>query len=126
MIELLCSKFLKQVNETWSSGTATRRWHDIVEREKTNWYAKALAYLCNTILFSTQNFCPQGVKIKMDDAGNILVRRYSKSNVYAKSTASSPNEETAIGSEVLKSPNQSIDHDKVVKVSREGWELWKG
>lgn len=61
--------------------------------------------------------CPQGVKIKMDDAGNILVRRYSKSNVYAKSTASSLNEETAIGSEVLKSPNQSIDHDKVVKVN---------
>ncbi|XP_026470415.1 uncharacterized protein LOC113374655 [Ctenocephalides felis] len=27
----------------------------------------------------------QGVKIKMDDAGNILVRRYSKSNVYIKS-----------------------------------------
>lgn len=52
----------------------------------------------------------------MDDAGNILVRRYSKSNVYVKSTAISPNEETAIGSEVLKSANQSIEHDKVVKV----------
>lgn len=54
----------------------------------------------------------------MDDAGNILVRRYSKSNVFVKSTASSPNEETAIGSEVLKSPNQSCEHDKVVKVRR--------
>lgn len=53
----------------------------------------------------------------MDDAGNILVRRYSKSNVYVKSTAISPNEETAIGSEVLKSPNQSLEHDKVMKVS---------
>lgn len=53
----------------------------------------------------------------MDEAGNILVRRYSKSNVYVKSTASSANEETAIGSEVLKSPNQSIEFDKVVKVS---------
>lgn len=53
----------------------------------------------------------------MDDAGNILVRRYSKSNVYVKSTANSPNEETAIGSEVLKSSNHSIEHDKVVKVN---------
>ena len=52
----------------------------------------------------------------MDDAGNVLVRRYSKSNVYIKSTASAPNEETAIGSEVLKAPNHSLDHDKVVKV----------
>lgn len=59
----------------------------------------------------------QGVKVKMDDAGNIMVRRYSKSNVYVKSTASSPSEETAIGSEVLKAPNQCIEHDKVVKVS---------
>ncbi|CAO1413228.1 unnamed protein product [Diamesa tonsa] len=58
----------------------------------------------------------QGVKIKMDDAGNILVRRYSKSNVYVKSTASSPNEETAIGAEVLKAPNQCLDVDKVMKV----------
>lgn len=53
----------------------------------------------------------------MDDAGNVLVRRYSKSNVYVKSTASAPNEETAIGSEVLKAQNHSLDHDKVVKVS---------
>lgn len=59
----------------------------------------------------------QGVKIKMDDAGNILVRRYSKSNVYVKSTANASNEETAIGSEVLKAPNHSLEHDKVVKVS---------
>ena len=53
----------------------------------------------------------------MDDAGNILVRRYAKSNVYVKSTASSANEETAIGSDVLKSPNQCLELDKVVKVS---------
>jgi hypothetical protein len=59
----------------------------------------------------------QGIKVKMDDAGNILVRRYAKSNVYIKSTASSPNEETAIGSDVLKSPNQCLDIEKVYKVS---------
>lgn len=53
----------------------------------------------------------------MDEAGNILVRRYSKSSVYVKSTSSSPNDETAIGSDVLKSANQCIEHDKVFKVN---------
>lgn len=58
----------------------------------------------------------QGIKVKMDDAGNILVRRYSKSNVYVKSTANTPNEETAIGSDILKVPNHVIEHDKVTKI----------
>lgn len=58
----------------------------------------------------------QGVKIKMDDAGNILVRRYSKSNVFVKTTSSSANDETAIGSEVLKSPNHAVEFDKVAKI----------
>lgn len=58
----------------------------------------------------------QGVKVKMDDAGNILVRRYSKSNVFVKSTTSSANEETAIGNEVLKTPNHCVEFDKVAKV----------
>lgn len=53
----------------------------------------------------------------MDDAGNILIRRYSKSNVYVKSTASTPNDETAIGAEVLKLPNQALESEKIVKVS---------
>lgn len=53
----------------------------------------------------------------MDDAGNILVRRYAKSNVYIKSTASAPNEETAIGADVLKQPNQCLEIEKVFKVS---------
>lgn len=58
----------------------------------------------------------QGVKIKMDDAGNILIRRYAKSNVYIKSTASGPNEETAIGAEILKLPNNALESEKIVKV----------
>ncbi|XP_032571238.1 uncharacterized protein LOC6608732 isoform X1 [Drosophila sechellia] len=58
----------------------------------------------------------QGVKIKMDDAGNILIRRYAKSNVYVKSTASSPNEETSIGAEILKLPNQALESEKIVKL----------
>ncbi|ETN66317.1 hypothetical protein AND_001912 [Anopheles darlingi] len=59
---------------------------------------------------------PEGVKIKMDDAGNILIRRYSKSNVYVKSTASQPNEETAIGADILKLPGQAIESEKIVKL----------
>ncbi|XP_017959467.1 uncharacterized protein LOC108653477 [Drosophila navojoa] len=58
----------------------------------------------------------QGVKIKMDDAGNILVRRYAKSNVFVKSTASTPNEETSIGAEILKLPNQALESEKIVKL----------
>lgn len=53
----------------------------------------------------------------MDDAGNILIRRYSKTNVYIKSTASNPNDETAIGAEILKLPNNALESEKIVKVS---------
>lgn len=58
----------------------------------------------------------QGVKIKMDDAGNILVRRYSRNNVYIKSTANSSKEETAIGNEILKLPNQTLEIEKISKL----------
>lgn len=53
----------------------------------------------------------------MDDAGNILIRRYSKTNVFVKSTATNPNDETAIGAEILKLPNNAIESEKIVKVS---------
>lgn len=54
----------------------------------------------------------------MNDAGDILVRRYAKSNVYIKSTTSTNEEkETAIGADVLKQPNQSLEIEKVYKVS---------
>lgn len=52
----------------------------------------------------------------MDDSGNILVRRYSKSNIYVKGTGNSSNEDTSIGSEILKSPNQCLELEKVMKV----------
>lgn len=58
----------------------------------------------------------QGVKIKMDDAGNVLIRRYSKGNVYVKSTASQPNEETSIGNDIMKLPSQALEMEKIVKV----------
>jgi hypothetical protein len=48
----------------------------------------------------------------MDDGGNILVKRISKSNVYVKQTL----EETAVGSEVLKLPQGCLELDKPVKV----------
>lgn len=52
----------------------------------------------------------------MDDAGNILIRRYAKSNIYIKSTSSNVNEETAIGAEILKLPNNALESEKIVKV----------
>lgn len=61
-------------------------------------------------------FLFQGVKIKVDGAGNIFIRRYSKSPVFVKSTAGSPQEETAIGAEILKLPNQALESEKIVKL----------
>ena len=55
----------------------------------------------------------------MDDSGNILVRRYSKSHIYVKGAGGSSSEETAIGSEVLKSPNHTLEMEKVMKVCNE-------
>lgn len=54
----------------------------------------------------------------MDDAGNILIRRYAKSNVYIKATSSAGSEETAIGADVLKQPNHSLEIEKVYKVRK--------
>ncbi|CAK1602356.1 unnamed protein product [Parnassius mnemosyne] len=58
----------------------------------------------------------QGVKIKMDDAGNILIRRYSKSSVFVKSTAATNNEETAIGQDIMKLPGYSLEQEKIFKL----------
>jgi hypothetical protein len=51
----------------------------------------------------------------MDDNGNILARRYSKSNIYVKGTGST-SDETAIGSEILKQPSHSLEMEKVMKI----------
>lgn len=78
-------------------------------------------FKCNLKFSSSNLFCFlshfQGVKIKMDDAGNILIRRYAKSNVYVKSTTLNANDETAIGAEILKLPNNALESEKIVKVS---------
>ncbi|ENN74138.1 hypothetical protein D910_11550, partial [Dendroctonus ponderosae] len=55
-----------------------------------------------------------GVKIKMDDAGNILIKRVSKCNVYIKNTGQ--DEENAIGNDILKVPNNALDPEKPVKL----------
>ena len=50
----------------------------------------------------------------MDDAGNILIKRISKSNVYIKYIGHP--DETSIGSEILKSPNHALEPGKAIKV----------
>lgn len=51
----------------------------------------------------------------MDEQGNILVKRVSKSNVYIKST--SDGDENSIGNEILKCPGCALELEKPVKVS---------
>lgn len=55
-----------------------------------------------------------GVKIKMDDAGNILIKRVSKCNVYIKSTGQDG--ENAIGNEILKLSGCALEPEKPVKL----------
>lgn len=50
----------------------------------------------------------------MDDAGNILIKRISKCNVYIKNTGQ--DDENAIGNEILKLPNNALDPEKPVKL----------
>jgi len=56
------------------------------------------------------------VKIKMDEAGNILVRRYAKSNVYVRSTSANPVDDTAIGADIIKLPGMALEAEKIVKL----------
>lgn len=55
-----------------------------------------------------------GVKIKMDDAGNVLIKRISKCNVYVKNTGQ--DDENAIGNEVLKLPGCALEPEKPFKL----------
>lgn len=55
----------------------------------------------------------QGVKIKMDDQGNILIKRLCKSNVYIKTTH---NEDNAVGNEILKNSQGSLEYEKPGKL----------
>ncbi|EEB17140.1 conserved hypothetical protein [Pediculus humanus corporis] len=59
-----------------------------------------------------------GVKIKMDDQGNILIKRVSnKCKIFIKNTSPNGTDETSIGSDVLKSGgNNSLEPDKPYKL----------
>lgn len=49
----------------------------------------------------------------MDEDGNILVKRISKSNVYVKSI----DEDNAISAEVMRLPSQALELERPIKVS---------
>lgn len=48
-----------------------------------------------------------GFKIKMDDTGNIFIKRYGKSSIYVNNT-SLANEETVIGADIIQMPQMSL------------------
>lgn len=56
-----------------------------------------------------------GFKIKMDDIGNIFVKRYGKSGVFIHNT-SQTNEETVIGADILQLPNMALATGTSAKV----------
>ncbi|GAB6022234.1 hypothetical protein CHUAL_006366 [Chamberlinius hualienensis] len=56
-----------------------------------------------------------GVKIKMDDAGNILIKRISKANVFIKETVG-VDENNSFSGEALKLVNGSLEPEKPIKL----------
>jgi len=54
----------------------------------------------------------QGCKVKMDETGNILVKRFSKASVYVKNTI----EENAVSNDILKLPNGLLEPEKPFKL----------
>lgn len=57
-----------------------------------------------------------GFKMKMDETGNILVKRYAKSNVFVQNTLQNANDETVIGADIAKLPNQALQVGKSGKL----------
>ena len=54
----------------------------------------------------------QGFKLKMDDMGNILIKRLAKSQVYAKNTL----EESALSNDIIKLTNGLLEFEKPFKL----------
>lgn len=55
----------------------------------------------------------QGCKIKMDETGNILIKRFSaKAGVYVKNTL----EENAVANDIIKLPNGLLELEKPFKL----------
>ncbi|RWS07394.1 uncharacterized protein B4U79_05248 [Dinothrombium tinctorium] len=57
----------------------------------------------------------QGVKLKMDEMGNILIKRVGRSNVFVKGCSLLTKESTSIGSEIMKN-NGRLEQDKAMKL----------
>jgi len=55
----------------------------------------------------------EGAKVRMDDKGNIHIKRVSKSNIYVKNTQ----DENAIGTDILKLPQGALEFSKGFLVS---------
>ncbi|KAK8405874.1 hypothetical protein O3P69_001981 [Scylla paramamosain] len=51
-----------------------------------------------------------GVKVKMDDQGNILIKRVSKAGVFVKV----PSDDNAVNNDILRLPNYALETDKPV------------
>ena len=58
------------------------------------------------------DFYFQGCKIKMDDSGNILIKRIAKANVFVKISDG----ENAVSNEIVKLPTGTLELDKPVKL----------
>lgn len=55
----------------------------------------------------------EGAKVRMDEKGNIHIKRVSKSNIYIKNTS----DENAIGNDILKLPQGALEFGKGYLVS---------
>lgn len=53
-----------------------------------------------------------GAKVKMDEQGNVLIKRLSKTNVYVKNSP----EDSAVSNDIIKMPNGAIDIEKPFKI----------
>lgn len=54
----------------------------------------------------------QGVKVKMDDQGNILIKRVSKAGVFVKVSS----DDNAVSNDILKLPGCALETEKPVMV----------
>ena len=54
----------------------------------------------------------KGCKLKMDDSGNILVKRLAKSAIYVKNTL----EENSVSNDILKLPGGLLEQEKPFKL----------
>merc|ERR1739848_200293 len=94
---------IQEVRDKWES-IDDEIWAKIVVLERNRRVAKAYA----RAPVVTVNGTDQGFKLKMDDLGNILIKRLSKSPVYAKNTS----EENAVSNEIIKLQNGLLDYEK--------------